>query len=51
VEVADAERLLTQAEVNDAVARLQVLRADLLVARAAGDLEPFLARVRGYEGH
>lgn len=46
VEVADAERLLTIAQVNDAVARLQVLRADLLVARAAGDLEPFLARVR-----
>jgi outer membrane protein len=46
VEVADAERLLTQAQVNDALARLQVLRADLLVARAAGDLEPFLARMR-----
>ena len=49
VEVADAERLLTIAQVNDAVARLQVLRADLLVARAAGDLEPFLARVRQRE--
>jgi outer membrane protein TolC len=46
VEVADAERLLTQAEVNDALARLQVLRAELLVARASGDLEPFLARAR-----
>jgi outer membrane protein TolC len=46
VEVADAERLLTVAQVNDAVARLEVLRAELLVARAAGDLEPFLARVR-----
>lgn len=49
VEVADAERLLTNAQVNDAVARLQVFRADLLVARAAGDLEPFLARVRQRE--
>jgi len=46
VEVADAERLLTQAEVNDALARLQVLRAELLVARAEGDLEPFFASMR-----
>jgi outer membrane protein TolC len=46
VEVADAERLLTQAEVNDALARLGVRRAELLVARAAGDLGPFLARTR-----
>lgn len=47
VEVADAERLLTQAEVNDALARLAVRRAELLVARAAGDIGPFLARSRG----
>jgi outer membrane protein len=46
IEVADAERLLTQAEVNDALARLAVRRAELLVARAAGDLGPFLACAR-----
>jgi outer membrane protein TolC len=46
IEVADAERLLTQAEVNDALARLGVRRAELLLARAAGDLGPFLARAR-----
>jgi outer membrane protein TolC len=42
VDVADAERLLTQVEIDDAVARLEVHRARLLLARAAGDLGPFL---------
>jgi len=42
-EVAEAQRLLTQAEVDDALARLGVWRALLGVATAAGDLQPFLA--------
>lgn len=50
VEVADAEHLLTQAEVNDALARLEVRRAELLVARAAGDVGPFLAHFRSDGG-
>jgi outer membrane protein len=41
LDVADAQQLLTQAEVDDAVARVNVWRAMLLVSRAAGDLEPF----------
>jgi outer membrane protein TolC len=45
-EVADAERVLTQAEIDDADARLGVRSAQLLLARALGDLEPFLAEVR-----
>jgi outer membrane protein len=43
VDVADAERLLAQAELDDALARIEVRRAELLLARAAGDLGPFLA--------
>ena len=42
VEVADSERLLTQAEIDDALAGLNVWRALLAVAAADGDLEPFL---------
>ncbi len=42
VEVADAQRLLTQAEIDDSLARLGVWRALLAVAAARGDLEPFL---------
>jgi outer membrane protein len=41
--VAEAQRLLTQAEIDDALARLGVWRALLGVATAAGDLRPFLA--------
>ncbi|HEV2444539.1 MAG TPA: TolC family protein, partial [Candidatus Sulfopaludibacter sp.] len=44
-EVAEAERLLTQAEIDDALARLGVWRGLLQVAAAAGDIEPFLAEV------
>lgn len=47
VEVAEAQRLLAQAEIEDAVARLNVRRAELLLARAVGDLGPFLDSVRG----
>ncbi|MHB1845313.1 MAG: TolC family protein [Deltaproteobacteria bacterium] len=43
VEVAEAERILAQAEEEDAVARLEIHRAHLLLARAVGDLTPFLA--------
>jgi outer membrane protein len=42
VEVADAQRLLTQAQIDDALARLNVWRALLRVATAAGDIQPFL---------
>ncbi len=41
-EVAEAQRLLTQAEIDDALARLGVWRALLGVATAAGDIHPFL---------
>jgi outer membrane protein len=47
VEVADAERVLAQAEIDDALARLEVRRALLLLGRASGDLGPFLAATRG----
>ncbi|MFN0087581.1 MAG: TolC family protein [Blastocatellia bacterium] len=46
IEVADAQRLLAQAEVADALARLGVWRARLAEARAKGDLTPFLALLR-----
>ncbi len=42
VEVAEAERLLTQAEIDDSLARLGVWRGLLAVAAAQGDLGPFL---------
>jgi outer membrane protein TolC len=44
-EVAEAQRLLAQAEADDAVARLAVWRALLIAARAQGDLQPFLDQV------
>ncbi len=46
VEVADAQRLLTQAEIDDAIAKLNVWRGLLLIATAQGDLDPFLQRVQ-----
>ena len=42
-EVAEAQRLLTQAEIDDGLARLGVWRARLGVSAAEGDLAPFLA--------
>ncbi len=42
IEVADAQRLATLAEIEDSIARLNVWRAWLNVAAAQGDLEPFL---------
>lgn len=41
-EVADAQRLLAQAEVENALAKLSVWRALLAQAKANGDLQPFL---------
>jgi outer membrane protein TolC len=43
VDVAEAQRLRTQAEIDDALARLAVWRALLGLAAAQGDLAPFLA--------
>jgi len=42
-QVAEAQRLLTQAEIDDALARLGVWRGLLGVATAVGDVRPFLA--------
>ncbi|HEY1341690.1 MAG TPA: TolC family protein [Bryobacteraceae bacterium] len=41
-QVAEAQRLLTQAEIDDALARLGVWRGLLAVATAAGDIGPFI---------
>lgn len=46
VDVAEAQRLLLQAETEDNVARLTVWRAMLGEALAQGDLEPFLELAR-----
>ena len=45
-EVAEAQRLLAQAEADDAVARLGVWRGLLAVMQAQGNLQPFLNQVR-----
>jgi outer membrane protein len=42
IEVAEAQRLLTQSEIDDALARLNVWRAMLGVAAAEGSLDAFL---------
>ena len=42
IEVADAQRLVTQAEIEDAVARLAIWRAMLAAAKLQGDLKSFL---------
>jgi outer membrane protein TolC len=47
VEVADAEGLLAQAEIDDAIARLNVWRGLFGVAYAQGNLQPFLDLLRG----
>lgn len=41
-EVAEAQRLLTQAEIDDGLSHLTVWRALLGLATAAGDLQPFV---------
>lgn len=43
--LSEAERLVTQAEIDDALARLGVWRGLLGLASAAGDIQPFLAEV------
>ena len=43
VEVAEAQRLLSQSQIDDALSRLGVWRAQLGVAAADGDIQPFLA--------
>ena len=45
-DVADVQRLLAQAEIDDRVARLNVWRALLAAAKLQGDLKPFLQRVK-----
>ena len=45
-EVAEAQRLLAQAETDDAVARLGVWRALLAASQARGDLTPFLEKLK-----
>jgi outer membrane protein len=42
-EVAEAQRLLSQAEIDDVLARLTVWRGLLGIATAAGDIQPFVA--------
>ena len=42
IEVAEAQRLLTQSEIDDALAKLGIWRARLALNVAQGDLEPFL---------
>ncbi len=44
-EVADAQRLLAQAEIDEAVARLGVWRAYLVAAKLQGELKPFLEQM------
>jgi outer membrane protein TolC len=43
VDVAEAQRLLTQAEIDDALAKLGIWRARLALSIAQGDLSPFLS--------
>ncbi|MBF6571746.1 MAG: TolC family protein [Candidatus Binataceae bacterium] len=50
IDVAEADRILTQAEVDNAVARVNVWRAMLLLARAVGDLDPLLTEIRDASG-
>ena len=46
IEVADAQSLLAQAEVQDQLARVDVWRALLMLAAADGDLAPFIGLLR-----
>jgi outer membrane protein TolC len=50
VEVAEAENLLAQAEMEDAMARLNLWHGLFNVAYAQGDLEPFLVVLRANAG-
>jgi len=44
VEVAEAQRILIQAEIDDALAKLGVWRALLGLSVAAGDVQPFVQK-------
>ena len=44
-DVAQAQRLLVQTQIDDALARLNVWRAKLQIATARGDIQPFIAEV------
>lgn len=46
LEVADAQRALANAEIEDALARLAIWRAKLAIATAEGDLSGFLAEAK-----
>jgi outer membrane protein TolC len=46
-EMADAQRLLAQAEIDDSVAKIAVWRALLAAAKLQGDLKPFLQQASG----
>jgi len=46
IEVAESQRLLAQAEADDALARLGVWRALLAAAQVRGDLAPFLNQIK-----
>ncbi len=50
VSLADAERALAEAEVEDAMAQVEVWRSILQLAYAQGDLKPFLQVVQIAEG-
>jgi outer membrane protein TolC len=49
-EVAEGQRLLSQAEIDDALARLSVWRVLASAARIQGDYEPFLQLVASLRG-
>ena len=46
VDVAEAQRLLVQAEIDDSLAGVSVWRALLAVRAAQGDLTPYLQQTR-----
>jgi len=46
-EMADAQRLLAQAEIDDSVAKIAVWRAMLAAAKLQGDLKPLLQQASG----
>lgn len=46
LEVADAQRAVSNAEIEDALARLSIWRAKLAIATAEGDLSGFLAEAK-----
>ncbi|WP_420236894.1 TolC family protein [Telmatobacter bradus] len=48
VDVAASEGVLAQAQADDAIARLSVWRAELGVAAAQGDIQPFLQTIQSH---